>query len=154
MAPSVIAVAGDAANGVVGADIYFPDVEPFASNPVNQRYIAKVQQMHKLTPDKFMALGAAALQVWAQAANELKTLDRKRRTALSCSEAYKEHCIVRESLKRFFGFGAERDVCLSSDRLYSTLLTNRSFQLLKTLQRKRAITAFLLNHIAEPLGVV
>jgi branched-chain amino acid transport system substrate-binding protein len=62
---------------VVGADIYFPDVEPFASNPVNQRYIAKVQQMHKLTPDKFMALGAAALQVWAQAANELKTLDRE-----------------------------------------------------------------------------
>lgn len=77
IAPSVIAVAGDAANGVVGADIYFPDVEPFASNPVNQRYIAKVQQMHKLTPDKFMALGAAALQVWAQAANELKTLDRE-----------------------------------------------------------------------------
>lgn len=77
MAPSVIAVAGDAANGVVGADIYFPDVEPFASNPVNQKYIAKVQQMHKLTPDKFMALGAASLQVWAMAANELKTLDRE-----------------------------------------------------------------------------
>ena len=77
IAPSVISVAGEAANGVVGADIYFPDVEPFASNPVNQRYIAKVQQMHKLTPDKFMALGAASLQVWAQAANELKTLDRE-----------------------------------------------------------------------------
>ncbi len=77
IAPSVISVAGDAANGVVGADIYFPDVEPFASNPVNQRYIAKVQQMHKLTPDKFMALGAATLQVWAMAANELKTLDRE-----------------------------------------------------------------------------
>ncbi|GAA4401954.1 ABC transporter substrate-binding protein [Quisquiliibacterium transsilvanicum] len=77
IAPSVIAVAGEAANGVVGADIYFPDVEPFASNPVNQRYIAKMQQMHKTTPDKFMALGAAALQVWAQAANELKTLDRE-----------------------------------------------------------------------------
>lgn len=77
IAPSVISVAGEAANGVVGADIYFPDVEPFASNPVNQRYIAKVQQMHKLTPDKFMALGAASLQVWAKAANELKTLDRE-----------------------------------------------------------------------------
>lgn len=77
IAPSVISVAGEAANGVVGADIYFPDVEPFASNPVNQRYIAKVQQMHKLTPDKFMALGAATLQVWAMAANELKTLDRE-----------------------------------------------------------------------------
>ena len=77
IAPSVISVAGQAANGVIGADIYFPDVEPFASNPVNQRYIAKTQQLHKLTPDKFMALGAASLQVWAMAANELKTLDRE-----------------------------------------------------------------------------
>ena len=77
IAPSVISVAGDAANGLVGADIYFPDVEPFASNPVNRRYVAKVQEQHKLTPDKFMALGAASLQVWAMAANELKTLDRE-----------------------------------------------------------------------------
>lgn len=77
IAPSVISVAGDAANGLVGADIYFPDVEPFASNPVNRRYVARVQEQHKLTPDKFMALGAASLQVWAMAANELKTLDRE-----------------------------------------------------------------------------
>ena len=77
VAPSVIAVAGDAANGLIGADIYFPDVEPFASNPVNQRFIAKTQEMFKYTPDKFMALGATALQVWAMAANELKTLDRE-----------------------------------------------------------------------------
>ena len=77
MAPSVISVAGDAANGVVGADIYFPDVEPFASNPVNKRFVAKMQEQHKQTPDKFMALGAASLQVWAMAANELKTLDRE-----------------------------------------------------------------------------
>jgi branched-chain amino acid transport system substrate-binding protein len=77
IAPSVISVAGDAANGLVGADIYFPDVEPFASNPVNRRYVAKVQEQHKLTPDKFMALGAASLQVWAMAANELKSLDRE-----------------------------------------------------------------------------
>jgi branched-chain amino acid transport system substrate-binding protein len=77
IAPSVIGVAGEATNGVVGADIYFPDVEPFASNPVNKRFVAKVQEQHKLTPDKFMALGAASLQIWAMAANELKTLDRE-----------------------------------------------------------------------------
>jgi len=77
VAPSVISVAGDAANGLVGADIYFPDVEPFASNPANQRFVAKTQEMFKYTPDKFMALGATALQVWAMAANELKTLDRE-----------------------------------------------------------------------------
>jgi branched-chain amino acid transport system substrate-binding protein len=77
VAPSVIAVAGDAANGLVGADIYFPAVEPFASNGANLRFIAKTQEMFKYTPDKFMALGATALQVWAMAANELKTLDRE-----------------------------------------------------------------------------
>jgi branched-chain amino acid transport system substrate-binding protein len=76
VAPSVISVAGDAANGLIGADIYFPDVEPFASSPANQRFIAKTQEMFKYAPDKFMALGATALQVWAMAANELKTLDR------------------------------------------------------------------------------
>ena len=77
VAPSVIQVAGDAANGVISADIYFPDVEPFASNPVNKRFVAKSQEMFKYTPDKFMALGASALQIWAMAVNELKTLDRE-----------------------------------------------------------------------------
>ena len=74
VAPSVIEVAGDAANGLVGADIYFPQIEPFASNPANQRFVAKTQEMFKVLPDKFMALGAMSLQVWAMAANELKTL--------------------------------------------------------------------------------
>ncbi|MCD0504487.1 ABC transporter substrate-binding protein [Bordetella petrii] len=77
VAPSVIKVAGDAADGLVGADIYFPDVEPFASNPANQRFVAKTEELFKYTPDKFMALGATSLQVWAMAANELKTLDRE-----------------------------------------------------------------------------
>ena len=77
VAPSVIKVAGEAADGLVGADIYFPDVEPFASNPANQRFVAKTQELFNYTPDKFMALGATSLQVWAMAANELKTLDRE-----------------------------------------------------------------------------
>ncbi len=77
VAPSVISVAGEAANGLIGADIYFPNVEPFASSAANKRFIAKTEEMFKYTPDKFMALGATALQVWAMAANELKTLDRE-----------------------------------------------------------------------------
>jgi len=77
VAPSVIQVAGDAANGLVGADIYFPDVEPFASNPANRKFVARNQELFKYTPDKFMAIAATALQVWAMAANELKTLDRE-----------------------------------------------------------------------------
>jgi len=77
VAPSVIQVAGEAANGLISADIYFPDVEPFASNAANNRFVAKSQELYKYTPDKFMALGATALQVWAMAVNELKTLDRE-----------------------------------------------------------------------------
>ena len=76
VAPSVIEVAGDAANGLVGADIYFPTVEPFASNEVNQRFIATTEELHDYTPDKFMALAATALQVWAMAANEVGSLEK------------------------------------------------------------------------------
>jgi branched-chain amino acid transport system substrate-binding protein len=77
VAPSVISVAGEAANNVLGVDIYFPDVEPFISNPVNRGFVERSQKMFKQTPDKFMAVGATALQLWAMAANELKTLDRE-----------------------------------------------------------------------------
>jgi branched-chain amino acid transport system substrate-binding protein len=77
VAPSVISVAGEAANGVIGADIYFPDVEPFASNEANKKFVAKTQEMFKYTPDKYMALGATSLQVWAMAANEVKSLDKE-----------------------------------------------------------------------------
>jgi branched-chain amino acid transport system substrate-binding protein len=55
VAPSVIDVAGPSADELVGADIYFPNVEPFASSEVNQRFVAKVQEMHDYTPDKYMA---------------------------------------------------------------------------------------------------
>jgi branched-chain amino acid transport system substrate-binding protein len=33
--------------------------------------------MFKYTPDKFMALGAASLQVWAMAVNEIGSLDKE-----------------------------------------------------------------------------
>ncbi|HYG43381.1 MAG TPA: ABC transporter substrate-binding protein, partial [Bordetella sp.] len=81
VAPSVIAVAGKAADGTMGVDIYFPDVEPFVSNPVNQRLVARMQSQFGETPDKFMAVGAAALQLWAMAANELGTLERDKLAA-------------------------------------------------------------------------
>lgn len=37
----------------------------------------KLQTLHSQTPDKFMAVGAAALQIWAMVANELMALDRE-----------------------------------------------------------------------------
>jgi len=88
VSPSVIQTAGPAADGVVSADIYFPDTEPFASNPVNQRFVSQMQKQFKIEPDKYMALGAGALQVWAKTANSLKSLDRK-----AVAEAVRGHAI-------------------------------------------------------------
>jgi branched-chain amino acid transport system substrate-binding protein len=75
--PSVIETTGKAANGLHSADIYFPETEPFASNPENKRFVAQMQKQFKTEPDKFMALGAASLQVWAKAAAKAGSLDRK-----------------------------------------------------------------------------
>ncbi|SFU48526.1 branched-chain amino acid transport system substrate-binding protein [Methylobacterium sp. 174MFSha1.1] len=75
--PSVIETTGKAANGLHSADIYFPETEPFASNPENKRFVAQMQKQFKTEPDKFMALGAASLEVWAKAATKAGTLDRK-----------------------------------------------------------------------------
>ncbi len=76
LSPSVVETAGAAADGLVSADIYFPHAEPFASNKVNQRFVAEMTKQFKQEPEKFGALGAAALQVWAAAANGAKSLER------------------------------------------------------------------------------
>jgi branched-chain amino acid transport system substrate-binding protein len=77
VSPSVIETAGPSANGLVSADVYFPDAEPFASNPENKRFVAQMQKQFKADPDKFGALGAASLQVWAKAVAQVKTFERK-----------------------------------------------------------------------------
>ena len=77
VSPSVIEAAGPAANGLTSADIYFPQAQPYASDPVNQRFVAEMQKQFKVLPDKFGALGAASLQIWAKAATKVKSLDRK-----------------------------------------------------------------------------
>jgi branched-chain amino acid transport system substrate-binding protein len=74
----VLEVAGASANGVVSADIYFADVEPFASIPTNKEFVAALKKDGKVIADKFTALGAGALQVWAIAANQAKSLDKEK----------------------------------------------------------------------------
>lgn len=77
VAPSVLSVAGEHADGLIGADIYFPKVEPFASNPANIAFVERTEKLHDYTPDKFMAIAATALQVWAMAANEVQSIGRE-----------------------------------------------------------------------------
>jgi branched-chain amino acid transport system substrate-binding protein len=75
--PTVFRIAGEAATGIVSADVYFPDLPPFDTNKENLAFIAAFRKAHNETPDKGAALGAAALEVWASAANATKSLDRK-----------------------------------------------------------------------------
>jgi branched-chain amino acid transport system substrate-binding protein len=74
--PSLLNVVGSAADGLVSADIYFPNEEPFASYAGNINFIKRTQEMYNFTPDKFSALSATALQIWAAAANEVGSLER------------------------------------------------------------------------------
>jgi branched-chain amino acid transport system substrate-binding protein len=75
ISPQVLQTAGPAANGVASSDIYFADVEPFASNKANQEFAAAMKKQN-IVLDKFTAVGAAVLQIWAIAANEAKSLDK------------------------------------------------------------------------------
>jgi len=75
--PTVFKVAGDATNGIVSADIYFPDLEPFSKIAENLAFVEAYKKAHGEAPDKGAALGAAALQVWAAAVTATKSLDRK-----------------------------------------------------------------------------
>jgi branched-chain amino acid transport system substrate-binding protein len=76
VSPSVIEAAGAAANGLTSADIYFPYAEPFASIPESKRFVAETVKQYKAPPDKFGALGAASLQIWAKAVAKVNSLDR------------------------------------------------------------------------------
>ena len=67
---------GPDANGMFSTDFYFSDIPPFDKIPQNVRFNARVKQMHGIKPDKFMALGALSLQIWAKAANETKSLSK------------------------------------------------------------------------------
>ncbi|MBR0962661.1 ABC transporter substrate-binding protein [Bradyrhizobium diazoefficiens] len=77
MLSTVFKVAGEANNGVISADIFFPDLPPFTTQPESTSFVAAYTKAYGAAPDKSAALGAAAVQVWAQAVESTKSLDRK-----------------------------------------------------------------------------
>ena len=77
MLTTVFKVAGDANNGIVSADIFFADLPPFTTMPESTSFVAAYRKAYGADPDKSAALGAAALQVWANAVESTKSLDRK-----------------------------------------------------------------------------
>src|ERR1700704_4551872 len=58
-------VAGGANNGIVSADIYFPDLPPFTGIAESNEFAAAYKKAYGAAPDKSASLGAAAVQVWS-----------------------------------------------------------------------------------------
>ncbi|HMM88929.1 ABC transporter substrate-binding protein [Bradyrhizobium sp.] len=90
MLTTVFKVAGDANNGIVSADIFFPDLPPFTSMPSSTAFVAAYTKAYGVAPDKSAALGAAAVQVWAKAVEATKSLDRKTVAAAIRGQAIKD----------------------------------------------------------------
>lgn len=78
VSPTVIDLAGGAViDGLVSADLYFPDVEPFRSLPRNQAFVqAYTQRSGGELPDKYRALGAQSVDVWCKAVTKVGGTDR------------------------------------------------------------------------------
>lgn len=73
---TVIDVAGPVANDMYSADLYFPEAEPWASSDKNQAFIKAFRAKTGDLPDKFGALGAQSVDVWAQAVEKAGSTDR------------------------------------------------------------------------------
>ena len=75
---TVIDVAGAGANDAYSSDLYFADAEPWASSEKNQAFIKAFKAKTGDMPDKFAALGAQSVDVWAKAAEKAGTTDREK----------------------------------------------------------------------------
>lgn len=77
ISPKVIDLAGGAAvDGLYSADIYFPDVAPFNGYPENERFAEAFTRKTGHPPDKYAALGAQSVDVWAKAVERAGSTDR------------------------------------------------------------------------------
>lgn len=77
VSPKVIDLAGGAAvDGLVSADIYFPDVAPFSGYPENRAFAQAFRAKTGSPPDKYAALGAQSVDVWAKAVEKAGSTDR------------------------------------------------------------------------------
>jgi branched-chain amino acid transport system substrate-binding protein len=78
VSPKVIDLAGGAAvDGLYSADLYFPEAEPFIGYEANKEFSEAFKADTGALPDKYAALGAQSVLVWAKAAEKADSLDRK-----------------------------------------------------------------------------
>ncbi|MDQ0381349.1 ABC transporter substrate-binding protein [Amycolatopsis thermophila] len=77
VSPNVVKLAGGAkVDGLLSADLYFPQEAPFATIPANVEFVQAFQARTGQLPDKYAALGAESVDVWAKAVTKAGTTDR------------------------------------------------------------------------------
>lgn len=74
---STVEQVGEAGNGLFSTDFYFAETPPFDTIAKNREFVERVRKDHGITPDKYMAMGALAVQIWAAVADEVGTLDKE-----------------------------------------------------------------------------
>lgn len=79
VSPKVVELAGGAVvDGLLTADLYFPDASPFDTIDKNVQFVEAYQKASGgELPDKFRALGAQSVDVWCQALEEAGTTERE-----------------------------------------------------------------------------
>jgi branched-chain amino acid transport system substrate-binding protein len=80
VSPKVIQLAGGATvDGLLSADIYFPQADPFSGYLDNRKFIEAYQKKSGgELPDKYRALGAQSVDVWAKAVTKAGSTDRQK----------------------------------------------------------------------------
>lgn len=73
---TVIDLAGPGSEGTYSADLYFPDQDPWATIPANKEFVDAYQKKTGDLPNKYAALGAVSVDVWAQAVDAAGSTDR------------------------------------------------------------------------------
>jgi branched-chain amino acid transport system substrate-binding protein len=73
---TVVDLAGSGSEGSYSADLYFPDQKPWSTIPKNQNFVTAFKAKTGDLPNKYAALGAESVDVWAKAAQKAGTTDR------------------------------------------------------------------------------
>ncbi|WP_255953481.1 ABC transporter substrate-binding protein [Streptomyces odontomachi] len=91
VSPKVVELAGGAkVDGLHSADLYFPKEAPFTSYPKNNEFVAAFQKAAGEAPDKYAALGAESVDVWAKAVEKAGTTDRDKVSAAIHGQSFKD----------------------------------------------------------------
>lgn len=73
---TVVNLAGAGSDGTYSADLYFPDQKPWSANEKNNAFVTAFKAKTGELPNKYAALGAESVDVWAKAVQSTGTTDR------------------------------------------------------------------------------